>query len=186
VHAEGKPNCTGRRWTISGGSVWNEPIRHVTGPAASASSPGRRSAWRSDNLTRTGRLPWPSSSCSPGLPALDPVPLGSAQPGRAGRHRAPGLGHLGAVAGTDHPCTPARRLLRRIIDQVYVAPSDTSEKERAPATAVQVVQACSGHRLCWKPAPPNRQRPAPAATARFGRSREPGHQSRQSPLIKGR
>ena len=58
----GRPRPSASRPAGSGGSAWNAPISPPAGPAASTSSPSRRTAWSSVSWRRTGTLRWPSGS----------------------------------------------------------------------------------------------------------------------------
>ena len=60
----GRPSSSGHRWTGSGGSAWNAPITRRTGPAASTSSPSRKTASSCGSWKGTGRPPSPSGSAS--------------------------------------------------------------------------------------------------------------------------
>ncbi len=56
--AEGQRAQVDRIWR----QRWNAPISPPAGPAASTSSPSRRTAWSSGSWKRTGRPRWPSGS----------------------------------------------------------------------------------------------------------------------------
>ena len=58
----GRPRPSGHRWTGSGGSAWNAPITPPAGPAASTSSPSRKTASSCGSWKGTGRPSSPSGS----------------------------------------------------------------------------------------------------------------------------
>ena len=76
--AAGQAEPSGHRWTGSGGSAWNAPITRRTGPAASTSSPSRKTASSCGSWKGTGRPPSPSGSASARSTTGSPPPA----PGR--------------------------------------------------------------------------------------------------------
>ena len=137
----GRPGPGARRWTGSGGSGWNAPISPLTGPAASTSSPNRKTAWWHGSWKRTGRPRWPSGSAWARSTTASPPPA----PGRSPRPSASQIRALAAdIPAIWHAPTTTdadrKQLIRHLVEQVRVTVLGTSEKVN-----VQVVWA-GGHR----------------------------------------
>jgi hypothetical protein len=137
----GRPRPSGRRPAGSGGSAWNAPITRWTGPAASTSSPSRKTAWSSGNWRRTGRPPLAERQRLgeeyDRFTAARPRTLTTAERAqiRALAADLPAVWHAPTTTDADR-----KQLLRHLIEQVRVAVLGTREK-----VEVEVAWA-GGHR----------------------------------------
>ena len=137
----GRPRPSARRWTGSGGSAWNAPSSPPTGPAASTSSPSRKTAWSCRQLEKD----WEAALAErqrlgeeyDRFTAARPRTLTAAEREqiRALAADLPAVWHAPTTTDADR-----KQLIRHLVEQVRVTVLGTSEK-----VDVEVVWA-GGHR----------------------------------------